>query len=158
MVWCSGLVARLWMHASAWLVGILTGAMLLIAVALVPFWRSLPPAEFRAWFAAHAFRIARLMVPLGAGSMVAALGALGAGRRTPDRGWLALAAGGAVGIVVVTLVVNEPANERFAAATGLSDAETVVLLGRWSTWHWARVVLGGASFYAAVRAVAAAHP
>src|SRR5437870_1934362 len=47
--------------ASAFLLGLLAGSMLLIALAVAPFWQSLPPAEFRAWFAAHAFRIGRLM-------------------------------------------------------------------------------------------------
>ena len=35
---------------SAVLTGALAGAMVLIEVVLVPFWRRVPPAEFRAWF------------------------------------------------------------------------------------------------------------
>jgi hypothetical protein len=49
------------------LVGLLAGGMVLIEVALVPFWRSASPAEFRTWFAAHSGRLRALMVPLVAG-------------------------------------------------------------------------------------------
>jgi hypothetical protein len=42
---------------TAVLVGLLAGAMVLIEVVLVPFWRGLPPAEFRAWFAARSSAI-----------------------------------------------------------------------------------------------------
>ncbi len=51
---------------SAVLVGLLTGGMVLIEVVLLPFWRSVPPEEFRRWFTANAPRIRALMVPLGA--------------------------------------------------------------------------------------------
>ena len=51
---------------AAFLLGLLTGAMLLIGVSLVPYWSSLEPLEFSRWFSAHSGLIGRLMVPLGA--------------------------------------------------------------------------------------------
>ncbi len=136
---------------AAFLLGLFSGAMLLIALALVPFWRSLPPTEFRAWFAAHAGRIGGLMIPLGAASAVAAVAALVA---VPEcRGWLGLAAASTVGVVVVTVVVNEPANRLFATAGALGDEETRKLLDRWMRWHWVRVALGLAAFAAVLRVV-----
>src|SRR5436309_3065862 len=105
--------------ASAFLLGLLAGSMLLIALAVAPFWQSLPPAEFRAWFAAHAFRIGRLMVPLGAGAAVAAVGAAIVAGGLPTRRSHLRAAACALGVVVVTLAVNEPANERFATPGAL---------------------------------------
>ena len=113
--------------ASAFLLGLLAGAMLLIALAVAPFWQSLPPAEFRAWFAANAFRIGRLMIPLGAAA-------------------------------AITLAVNEPANQRFAAPGALGDAETQALLARWVAWHWVRVALGVGGFLAALRALTGTRP
>jgi len=142
--------------ASAFLLGLLAGAMLLIALAVAPFWQSLPPAEFRTWFGAHAFRIGRLMIPLGAGAAfaVAALAARG----LPTRGSHLSAAACALGVALITLAVAEPANERFAAPDGLGDAETRALLARWVAWHWVRVGLGLGGFGAALRALTGIRP
>src|SRR5881628_4079519 len=144
--------------ASAFLLGLLAGAMLLIALAVAPFWQSLPPAEFRAWFAANAFRIGRLMVPLGAAAALAAVAAALAGRGAPGSPSLLRAAACAVGVGIVTLAVNEPANERFAAPGALTDAETRALLARWVAWHWVRVGLGVGGFVAALRALTGIRP
>ena len=137
-------------YLAALLLGLLAGAMLLIGVVLVPFWSALPPVEFRSWFARHAGRIGALMIPLGAAALVAAAGAW----LTVPGGWRALAAAAAAGVVAVTLLVNEPANRRFAAPTYyMSDADTVALLGRWRRFHWLRVALGLVGFVAALRAL-----
>src|SRR5207302_8301963 len=61
-----------------------------------------------------------------------------------------LAAIASAGVVGVTVLVNEPANRRFAGPVYLSDADTVALLGRWRRWHWLRVGLGLLAFVAAV--------
>jgi len=143
---------------SALLLGLLAGAMLLIALAVAPFWQSLPPAEFRAWFAANAFRIGRLMIPLGAGAALAALAAALAARGLPRRRSHLRAAVCALGVAIITLAVNEPANERFAASGALGDAETRALLTRWVAWHWVRVGLGLGGFVAALRALTCTRP
>jgi hypothetical protein len=135
---------------AALFLGLLSGGMLVIAVALVPFWTSLPPAEFRAWFAANAGRIGQVMIPLGAGAAIfSVLAAVGGSR---GRGWLLLAAGGAAAVALITAVVNEPANEHFAAGT-LTDPETVALLARWARWHYVRLGCGLVGFYASLRAL-----
>ena len=144
--------------ASALLLGLLAGAMLLIALAVAPFWQSLSPAEFRAWFAAHAFRIGRLMIPLGAAAALAAVAAAAAGRGLPGRASRLRAAAAALGIGIITLVVNEPANERFAAPGVLDDAGTRALLARWVAWHRVRVALGLVGFLAALQALTGARP
>jgi len=58
-------MSSLLIRSSELLTGLFVGAMLLIAVSLVPYWRSLPAAAFRAWFVANSFRIGKVMVPLG---------------------------------------------------------------------------------------------
>ena len=136
-------------HLAACLLGLLGGAMLVIAIVLVPFWSALPPVELRAWFGRHAGRTGALMFPLGG----AALAAAAAAWLVAHARWPALAAGAAAGVVAVTLLVNEPANRRFAGPVYLSDADVVALLGRWRRWHWLRVALGLVAFGAALRAL-----
>src|SRR5262245_60484565 len=89
--------------------GTLLGAMLIIRVVLLPFWRSSRPDEFKDWFRQHAPRIRATMVPLGALAAVTAT-ANALARRSPRA---ALGAVAAAGVGVVTAVVNEPLNARF---------------------------------------------
>ena len=116
--------------------------MLFLRIVLLPFWRSAAPAEFRSWFATHAGRIRALMLPLGAASAAASVGAT-AERvvHREDARATSLAAAGAVGVVGITVTVNEPANRKLASED-LSDDETATLLTRWQRWHDVRVVLG----------------
>jgi hypothetical protein len=136
-------------------VGLLAGAMVLIEVVLVPFWRGLAPADFRTWFAAHSNRIRALMVPMGAGAVgtavVSAVVRLAEGRE--GRAASAVAAGATAGVVAVTFTVNEPANAQFTGGE-LTDAETETLLARWARWHRVRVLLGVAATIAAASALA----
>jgi len=144
---------------SAVLVGLLAGGMVLIEVVLLPFWRSVPPAEFRRWFMANAPRIRALMVPLGAGAaMVSVASALTEALLSRSRSPASLAAAAAtVGVVGVTITVNEPANRRFTGGS-LTDAETTDLLGTWARWHHFRVVLGVVATVAAASALTGRRP
>jgi hypothetical protein len=128
--------------ASTILNGLLAGAMLFLRVVLLPFWRGLAPAEFRAWFARHSGRIRALMVPLGvgaAGTSIAATAARAANRE--DARPNVVAAASSVAVVAVTVTVNEPANREFVRQD-FGDQETKTLLARWSRWHDVRVALG----------------
>jgi Domain of unknown function (DUF1772) len=138
---------------SAALISFLAGAMLFLRIVLLPFWRGVPPAEFRAWFARHSGRIRAGMLPLGAASAAVSVGATAT--RLVDRGDArasCVAATGAVGVVAVTVAVNEPMNRKFADAH-LADDETATLLARWARWHDVRVALGLLAAAAALRAV-----
>jgi hypothetical protein len=132
--------------------GMSAGAMLLIRIVLLPFWRGLPPAEFRRWFASHSGRIRGLMVPLGATAAVSAIATAAteaATEHTPPTTSV-IAAASAAGVVAVTVTVNEPANEKFVQSD-FDDEETTRLLGRWARWHDLRVALGLLGAIAAVR-------
>ncbi|MGY1836528.1 anthrone oxygenase family protein [Blastococcus sp. SYSU DS0510] len=136
------MVARVLALVSAVLAGLLAGGMTLIDVVLLPFWRGVPPEQFRTWFAAHSGRIRRLMLPLAAGA--AAVNAASAVVQTAKgtrAGAASVAAGAAAGVVAITITVNEPMNHRFTAEH-LADAETASLLERWARWHHLRVALG----------------
>jgi Domain of unknown function (DUF1772) len=128
------------------------GAMLLIRIVLLPFWRGLSPAEFRRWFASHSGRIRGLMVPLGATAAASAIATAAtevATEHTPPT-TSAIAAASAVGVVAITVTVNEPANEKFVQPD-FDDEETTRLLERWARWHDLRVALGLLGAIAAVR-------
>jgi hypothetical protein len=137
-----GVVARSLALVSAVLAGLLAGGMILIDVVLLPFWRGVPPEQFRTWFAAHSDRIRTLMIPLGAGAAaVSAASAVVQTAQGPRAGAASLAAASAAGVVAITITVNEPMNHRFTAEP-LTDAETASLLERWARWHHLRVALG----------------
>jgi hypothetical protein len=140
---------------TAVLVALLAGGMVLIRVVLVPFWRGASPADFRDWFAAHSGRIRTLMVPLGVGAAVvgatSAVAQVAEGRESAAAS--VAAAGATAGVVAVTVIVNEPANQRFLAGA-LTDSETAGLLSRWALWHDVRVILGLAAAVAAALALA----
>ena len=150
-----GVVTRPLAITSAVLTGVMAGGMVVIQVVLVPFWRGVPPADFRRWFTANVSRIRALMVPLGAGTGVACIASAVAqrvaGRRSNPASVAAAAA--TAGVIAITMTVNEPMNHRFAGGT-LSDTETTDLLRSWARWHHVRVALGVAGTVAAAAAPA----
>jgi uncharacterized membrane protein len=129
--------------------------MVLIDVVLLPFWRAMPPADFRRRFTANAHRIRAVMIPLGMGAGVAGVVSTGAQLIGHGPGSRASAAATAAtaGVIAITVTVSEPANHRFTAGT-LTDTETRDLLQTWARWHHVRVVLGLAATVAAASALA----
>lgn len=129
----------------------LTGAMVLIKVVLVPFWRGAPPGDFREWFAKHSGRIRGVMAPLGVAGVGAAV-ATTANEATTDGAPVpaAVAAAASAGVVAITVGINEPANAKFVQPD-FDDAQTTELLRRWARWHDARVALGLLATAAALR-------
>jgi len=69
--WQNVLAGFSWRAAAA--LGLLSGAMLLIGVAVVPFWLSLQPSEFARWFREYSPLLGRLMLPLGVCATVLAI-------------------------------------------------------------------------------------
>ncbi len=140
---------------AAVLTGLMTGGMVLIDVVLLPFWRGMPPADFRTWFTAHAHRIRAVMIPLGMGAGAAGVVStsaqlIGHGRTSRAS---AAATAATAGVIAITVAVSEPANRRFTAGT-LTDTETRDLLQTWARWHHVRVALGLAATVAAASALA----
>jgi hypothetical protein len=132
--WEDEFVARKLGLTSAVTTGALAGAMLVIRLVLVPFWRRGPTSEFKSWFVDNAPRLRALMVPLGA----AAAASTTLNAFVTRRGRAALAAASAVAVGVVTATVNEPLNARFVGPEPVERAD----LDRWVRWHDVRVALG----------------
>ncbi len=121
--------------------GLLAGAMLLIAVALVPIWQSLEPTEFARWFRDNSLLIGRLMLPLGMGAAIFTVAAAWVTRRRT----LALAAALTVFAVATYPLYFAAANE--SIMSGSLDASHVAAeLARWKVWHWVRTTSGMLAF------------
>jgi hypothetical protein len=131
--------------------GLFAGAMLTEGLVLVPYWRSLPPAEFLAWYGANDKRLLGFFGPLtwvaGLLAITDALVSLWGGR--PGR-WLVLLAAILLIVVVSTFFIYfEKANASFSAAS-LSLDEVPGELTRWATWHLWRTILSFAALAAAM--------
>jgi hypothetical protein len=146
------IVASILLMLTCLLLGLLTGAMLVIGVSLVSFWKSLSPGDFQVWFATHSHLIGRLMIPLGIGGLAVSVAAVIAGWRSSARGWLLIAAVSAMGVMVTYPLFFATANETFVRG-GLADTAARSLLDRWAAWHWLRTGLGAVGFVAALRAL-----
>jgi hypothetical protein len=134
--------------------GLLTGAMLLIGVSIVGFWKSLTPSEFVSWFASHSSRLGVIMIPLGAITVLVSLAAVAVSwrARSKQRQWTMIAALCALCVMVSYPVFFADANASFIAG-GLSNSAVRALLDKWTLWHWGRTLLGLAGFVAATLAL-----
>lgn len=137
--------------AAAGALGLAAGALLAEAAVLVPYWRSLEPAAFLEWYAAHAGLLFRFFAPLKIIAAVLALVAA-AFERWPLRGESGFQLASALLAVAVLLAFPlyfADVNASFAAGTIAHDA-LAEELKRWAWWHWARTVLEVAAFAAAL--------
>jgi hypothetical protein len=149
-------MARPIMAIAAIALGVSAGAMLTEQMVLVPYWQSLPPAEFLRWFAANEPRLVAFYGALEIVSLTITFlaTAMCAVRREDGVGRLVLASLLAAGVLAVYPMYFQAVNARFAAGT-VDVADVAAELGRWRTWQWLRVALGAGAFIAALGAVAA---
>ena len=134
--------------------GLFLGAMLTEGGVLVPWWQSLAPADFLAWYAANDRRLLGFFSPVTTGvaltAVAAAVGAVWMGQ--PGR-WLAVTAAGLMLAAVATFFLYfETANAGFAAGTIPVDAVPAEL-ARWAAWHRARTGISLAALAAALAAL-----
>lgn len=129
--------------------GLFTGAMLLIAVSLVPYWQALSPEAFRLNFQALGPFLGQVMVPL----MLLSIGLTvvnllltkeGRGRWTPP--FLLV-----VGIVPLYALIHGPVNALLLGESVQSASEIGALRSSWFFWHWVRTVLGSGAFLLSLR-------
>ena len=126
--------------------------MLLIAVAIVPFWASLEPTEFARWFREYSPLLGRIMLPLGGSATAFAVVAVLLVRpmSSPRFLWFALAAALAVAVAATYPLYFSSANAALAGASLLAG-EIAAELDQWRTWHWVRTGAGVLGFLAALR-------
>lgn len=125
--------------------GLMAGALLTEGFVLVPYWRSLPPDAFFAWYAVNGDRLFDFFGPLEIGALTFALIAAVANRRRPGRRLFVVAAALSFVILGMFVVYFGDANAGFAAHT-IEPARLPDELARWSRWHWARTLLGVVAF------------
>lgn len=142
-------------YLAAAALGLLAGAMLLIAAVFVPFWQAIEPAEFSRWFREHSPLLARIMLPLGASATILSVIAAAVARpvSSPPFRWFAVAAALAVAVAALYPLYFASANTALADA-GRAASETAASLERWRVWHLARTAAGVLAFLAALRGLA----
>ena len=122
--------------------GIYSGAMLTEGFLNVPYWRSLPPAEFFSWYAANDQRLIGYFRPLTVLTAVVTILAALASHASGDPSRVGLTVSAVLMIVMIAmfLAIFRGLNESFAHAS-VAAADLPAALARWSSWHVLRVVL-----------------
>lgn len=145
----TGIVQQL--SLAAW--GLFAGAMLTEGCVLVAWWRSIPAAEFHAWYAQNDRRLLAFFSPLTIMTALLALGAAILALWTGHAGrWLSLFAASLAVVVVASFYLYfGKANARFSAGR-LNETELTTELKHWAAWHWGRTVLSLVVLAAAILA------
>jgi hypothetical protein len=134
------------------MLGLSAGAMLTEGAVLVPYWRSLQPAEFLRWYEANARRLFEFFGPLEILAAVTSVVAAVAGRRRARGSLLIVAALLAFAVLVPFPLYFQSVNASFEAGTIAHDAVGPEL-ARWAAWHWTRTAIGLVAFVAGVLAL-----
>ena len=135
------------------LFGLLTGGMVLMALGLTPYWRSLEPAEFTKVFASSLPTVGRTMIILtilSTGTIVVAAG-LATWKKLPTRSLLIAGAVGALIMLVTVPIYFGTANPLLASGT-LEPSEIATELAKWQKIHWFRTTVGVIGLFCTIRA------
>lgn len=127
------------LSATSW--GLFAGAMLTEALVLVPYWRSLAPLEFFAWYKANDKRLLNFFGPLTSITVLLAIttAIVCIWQGYPLR-WITL-----INAIISLLVLSsffvyfQKANLSFATAS-LRVEDVATELTRWALWHWCRTI------------------
>ena len=140
---------------TAVLLGLVGGALLLIALAFVPYWKSLHPVSFTDWFGANVHFIARVMAPLAFATALLTWIITGVAwwKKLPIRGWLTASSVCALIMVIVFPIYFRATNLAFAEGA-MTTAEISGELLTWQCMHWVRTVAAIVGCFCAVRAAA----
>jgi hypothetical protein len=135
--------------------GLMAGALVAEGALLVPFWRSLQPADFLAWYKQHATLLQGFFGPLevAAAVLTAVAAVLKWIVQDDGRHWLASSAILGVTVLAVFPMYFQRTNTSFRTGSIATD-HVQKKLQQWSRWHWGRTILALAAFATAVVAVA----
>ena len=123
--------------------GLMAGALVAEGALLVPFWRSLQPADFLAWYRKYAALLQGFFGPLEVVATVLTIAAamLEWFDQGDGRYWLASSAILGVAVLAVFPVYFQRANTSFRTE-GIAIDRVQGELKRWSCWHWGRTTAG----------------
>ena len=135
--------------------GLIAGSLVAEGAILVPFWRSLQPAAFLAWYKQHAARLQNFFGPMEVMAFVLAVASAGLSWFNQAHGHLLRTASAmlSLGVLAVFPIYFQRVNGSFKAGT-IALASVSDELQRWSIWHWARTCIAIAAFGFAVVAAA----
>jgi len=147
-------VCDMLLQSSVLLLGVFVGAMLTEGMVLVPYWQSLSPVEFFAWYAANDRRLLRYFGQLTALTAVVAVVAaiLALATDHPGRADALVAAGLMIAVVASFPLYFKRANESFAAAS-IAPSDVAAQLARWAAWHWVRTAVSFIALFSAMAAL-----
>jgi len=147
----------LWLAVVFWGVGL--GAKIFDLVVVAGAWSAAPPASFSLLPYGKSYPVnpGTFFQPLSAGILLASLGALVCGWKSPLRRVLVMAVASFVVIWILTPTVFWPIiNELWGVHRGrieMSHAEVISLVRRWYVWDSLRVAAIAAGFVSSVQAL-----
>ena len=144
--------AKTTVRLSAVALGLSAGAMLAEGGLLVPYWQSLPPQAFLAWYTENASRLLSFFGVLEGAATLSAIAAAVVGGRRPGVASRLISALLAIAVLVPFPLYFQEVNASFAEGT-IPLERVAEELRRWSALHWARTAIGVGAFVAALRAV-----
>lgn len=143
---------------AAVLLGLLAGALSLLAMGMVPYWQTVDPAALVPAFRDNSAHIASFMMPLGfsaTGLTWLALG-LAIWKKLPSRTWLIAASVCALCMLATFPLYFSGANAALAGGQVAPD-QIPNALSQWQSVHWIRTIAAMAGCICAVRAVSRSH-
>ena len=158
--------AFLWISVIAW--GLLVGAKLFDLRVLVGAWSAAPPGSLTLLpYGAHwPVDTGEFFIPISASLLLANLGALIAGWRTPVRYrvWLALSFAMILGVLILTVTEFWPRNAALwrvarGASNAIHDPDAILrMVHEWVVLDWVRVVMGTVGYLASIKAISVPFP
>jgi hypothetical protein len=118
--------------------------MLLIAAALMPYFKSLSAETYRSAFQAIGPFLGNLMIPLLLSSIVLSALAVFVERESRLRHMIAFCL--VIAIVPLYVFVHAPVNGELLGVAPLSDFVVIQLRDKWFFLHWTRTILGVSAF------------
>jgi len=134
------------------LLGLSTGAMLLIGIGIAPYWASLEPNAFMKLFADSSAYMGKLMIPLGMSTAAVTILAtvLAYKQGCVKMAWLILASVAAILSALSFPLYFKDANALLQSMT-LSSVEATSALVTWQFWHWTRIICSAIALIAAIQ-------
>ena len=136
------------------LIGLTSGAMLLIGISLVPGWQSMNPAEFTNWFIVNAPLIGGLMMPISitATLVILLITGLAVWKNNPSKYWFIVASICTIVMVIMFPLYFKDTNSLLVTTGSLNSTEITETLILWQRMHWLRMTAGIIAFTCMLRA------